>query len=150
MTSQVTSNEAQPDQADQPDQITAHLPASLQELIPIIGTTAIVQLIQRWGGRSVYVPTPARLTAQHQLSTCIGHPNAKLLSEYIHGADLPIAIGKNLASAMQRLDIVALTQQGHSAADIAKRYQITERWVIYQRRQARAEGDLAQRQGGLF
>ena len=133
-----------------PQQVTDHLPQTLRQLVPIIGTTAIVQLIQHWGGTSVYVPTPQRLTRHHPLATHIGYDQALQLAEYIRGGDLAIPIGKTLASALQRLDIAALTAQGHSAASIARRYGVTDRWVLYQRHQARADGDLAQRQGGLF
>ena len=134
-----------------PDQQVAdHLPETLRELLPIIGATAIVQLIQQWGGTSVYVPTPQRLTRQHPLSTCIGYEPAQQLAEYVRGDDLAIPIGKTLASVLQRLDIAALTEQGHSAASIARRYGVTDRWVLYQRSKARDDGDLEERQGGLF
>ena len=122
----------------------------MQELLPIIGATAVVLLVRHWGGTSVYVPTPARCGADHPLAKAIGTPAAKALADYIRGDDLDIPIGKTLASALQRIDIAARTEQGESAAAIARSYGITDRWVIYQRARARDEGDLAERQGGLF
>lgn len=132
-----------------PGQLPTHyLPASVQELVEVVGVSAALAIVEERGGITLCVPTVA--ASDHWLSGLIGLPALTALVERYRGEEIEIARCAAAMRAIQEQQIVAEAGAGASNATLARRYGYTERGIRKLRR--RVEGELADAsaQGQLF
>jgi DNA-binding NarL/FixJ family response regulator len=105
-----------------------------ERIVEAIGPAAAKALTRAFGGRRVYIP--AFLPADHPLARAIGFENALLLRRLLGAGALavPSGVKENQQETGQR--ILALTRDGHSAAEIAAALGVTERTVFNWRARA--------------
>ena len=132
-----------------PGQIPTHyLPASIQELIEVVGVSAALAIVEERGGITLCVPTQA--LPDHWLVELIGLAALTALVERYRGEEIEIARCAAAMRAIQEQQIVREAEAGASNATLARRYGYTERGIRKLRR--RVEGELADAtaQGQLF
>jgi hypothetical protein len=125
-----------------------HLPASVRELVEVIGLAAALAIVEARGGVRLSVPTKA--TADHWLVEVIGLPALEQLVAVYAGEELEIARCAAALRTLQERRIVAEFESGASNAELARKYQYTERGIRKLRRRVEGEirGETAQ--GSLF
>lgn len=108
-------------------------PASLTEIIEVIGDQATLKLVERFGGTTQRIPAPCNVTAEHELAVCIGLENLKALVGKLGGGRwLYIArCAKGLRERRNR-EIVLAYDRGVKVADLAREYSLSDRriWEI--------------------
>lgn len=114
-----------PSQADPAD----HLPPSLAELVRLIGFTATLKLVERFGGGRLYVPLEGHLTEQHPIVRAIGKDAARKLSRdrKTEILEIPRAVAymRVVRDAMMREQY-----QTQSASALAREHGMTRRNVF--------------------
>lgn len=102
------------------------LPITLQEMDQLIGTKAVFQLVEKYGGIRFYVPQ--KIHADHELAKLIGMEAAeKLAREYGGSAhEIPRAL---LASIDRRNQEIKNEYKTHSQRQLARKYGLTERQI---------------------
>ena len=103
------------------------LPGALGDIETVVGREAALRLARQLGGRSVHVPQPGHLTAEHPVSTALGMRAARQLADRFQGEKLYIPMGR-------QTEVQALAAQGLSTKEIAARLRISERSVQRLRR----------------
>lgn len=104
------------------------LPASLQEMVRVIGLPATLSLVDLRGGIRLYVPF--EMTPEHWLSRLIGFEAAVKLARYYGGQDpffIPRAL--NAMIAARNKVIKDKYSKGKTQAQLAREFNLTERWV---------------------
>lgn len=107
----------------------ADLPASLREVIEIIGLPATLKLVENWGGLiALYIPR--NINTDHPLARQLGLEAAFKLTER-WGGDYLRNIPKATAAlrAARNREIIARRAAGESAAKLALEYGVTERQI---------------------
>ncbi|ROO28271.1 Mor transcription activator family protein [Salinisphaera orenii] len=125
---------------------TDYLPTVAREIAAVIGMAATCDLIAARGGTRLYVP--AQLTPEHALNREIGAEAAAKLVEIYGGDTLDMPRAHAATRAALHRTIVARYIDGASAAQLARDYGVTERWVYALA--ARRREALASRQDSLF
>lgn len=113
-------------------------PDSMAEIAGLIGPEAAMRLVDAYGGTRCYVPR--RPAAKGPLAQAIGLDQARVLAEN-YGGEYLLVPTLFVARAKKR----RIAEAHGSAAQVARRYGVTERWV---REVRNDEGD--ERQGLLF
>lgn len=123
------------------------LPASLHQLVELVGLRATMGLVQHWGGIRVYIPEHAE--ADHVLIEKIGQDATRKLCREFGGetVDVPRAYHA-VKAALYRQIRHDYHQRGKSAAKLAREHGMTERWVYAI--VSSAEGDKLSPQLGLI
>lgn len=113
-------------QADPAD----HLPPSLADLVRLIGFTATLKLVERFGGGRLYVPLEQHLTEQHAIVRAIGKDAARKLARDRKGEilEIPRAVAY---MRVVRDAIIREQYQTQSASALAREYGMTRRNVFY-------------------
>lgn len=111
-----------------PALLAVDLPESLVDVVAAIGLPATLKLVERFGGIRLYIPRPEHIECEHPLTQAIGLEAAKKLAAIWLGERPPVpralyAIRRARDRAL-RLDYLSM-----SAAKVALKYQLTERWV---------------------
>lgn len=98
----------------------------LEELIALIGESAVLELIARWGGREIYVP---HCRPPKKLEAAIGQEaTAKLIQEY-PGLHIWIPKGGYHRSTADRPTVRAMREDGCTIQQIADRFGVCKRRV---------------------
>ena len=95
------------------------LPPTAQVVADVIGRELTLRLARSVKFRSLYVPK--RLPRVHWLRDVIGDDAAETLAEKFQGMQLPLARCANAARAARDSRILALADEGQSAAAIGRR-----------------------------
>jgi hypothetical protein len=117
------------------------LPAGLQELREMIGTTNTLNLVKHYGG--LYLKVPSHFNDSHQLVGIIGAAATLELIKRYAGTTVYIATAHTLLRVMRNIEISHRFESGESASKLARIYKMSERniWNILKRpetlRQAR-------------
>jgi|SRR5690554_5167497 len=104
------------------------LPASMAELVDIIGLPAVLQLMKAFGGTEVWVPE--KLSHAHDLVAAIGPEAAQTLCEYMARERLKVPRGKAIEIEVRNRGIRRERQEGSKLAELARRYKLTDRQVL--------------------
>ena len=126
------------------------LPPLLQRFVELIGLAPTMELVRRFGGVRLYVPTPERVSADHPLAAIVGEANLRALAGEFGGQQhfqLPKA--ERAVKAARNARIVA----GYgvkSARELALEYGITEGQVVRILSAAGAQPPESRFQQGLF
>lgn len=110
--------------------------ASVHEIVRVIGMSAALALIERFGGTAVYVPHPSRVRPESPLAQAIGMEAACRLAAEWPGSEITIPL------ALQRLRRErnrAIRAEKMTVREIARKYGLTMRTV--ERIRAQAEDD---------
>lgn len=104
------------------------LPASLKEMVDVIGLQATLKLVEARGGVRLYVPF--EIKPEHWISRLIGFEQAVKLARYYGGQD-PFFIPRALDAviAVRNREIRQKYSMGKTQAELAREYSLTERWV---------------------
>ncbi|MBF0187903.1 MAG: helix-turn-helix domain-containing protein [Magnetococcales bacterium] len=106
------------------------LPASMKSIAEIIGFQAALKMISAFGGTRVSVPKTNRvINDNHRICKVIGVDLTRLLVAYIGGEVLHIPQSKALDRARRNTEILALYDEGMSAAKLARKFQLTETMI---------------------
>lgn len=103
------------------------LPESLHRLERMIGVEACLKLVERYGGRNVYVPVLGHCS--QNLRELIGTENERVLSEMYGGTLLYIPVCREYRNAKRNQKIIAARREGKSVQRIAETFKLSERWV---------------------
>lgn len=104
------------------------LPDSLHRLAKLIGLRATMALVEHWGGIRVYIPE--QVEPDHILVEKLGMDATRKLSNAFGSEtmDVPRAYHA-VKAALYRQIRHEYHQLGKSAAKLARKYGMTERWV---------------------
>lgn len=104
----------------------SRLPATLQEMERLIGTKAVLLLVEKYGGVRFYVPQKIR--AGHDLAKLIGIEAAEKLARDYGGGTHEIA--RALLASIDRRNIEIKNEyKTLSQRQLALKYQLTERQI---------------------
>lgn len=103
--------------------------ASVDRLVEVLGLAGTLALARRFGGVRVYVPQPERLKPEGALVATLGHDIAHKLAFEFRGLEImvPKCVAYLNRERARRIHAEAKTA---SAAQLATRYGITERYVF--------------------
>lgn len=120
------------------------LPASLRELVEVIGLPAALALVEHWGGIRLWVPVELR--DDHPLIARLGRDAAERLVQHYAGETISVP---RCAAALRRMRDRRIREryQHETAASLAREYGCTERWIWYVVSRAGEDNDP---QAGLF
>ncbi|TBW58538.1 hypothetical protein EZI54_03910 [Marinobacter halodurans] len=106
---------------------TDYLPASLKDLIDVVGLEPARKLVSVYGGTRLTVP--AKMHAAHPLAELLGIEAAQALSRHyaLERVDVPTASAATKAA--RNREMREHHQAGVSVRRLALRYQLTERRV---------------------
>lgn len=125
-----------------------HLPASVRELVEVIGLAAALAIVEARGGVRLSVPTKA--TAEHWLAELIGLEALEALVAVYAREEIEVPRCAAALRTLQERRIVAEFERGASNAELARKYQYTERGIRKLRRRVEGEIQGETAQGSLF
>lgn len=97
-------------------------PASLVAISEIIGIPATLRLVERYGGDGVYVPH--HVDPESNFVQVAGLTAAEILVQHYAGEKVPIA---TLAGVRHKKALIV--EASGPAAEVARRFAVTARWV---------------------
>tara|TARA_R110002049_G_scaffold13675_5_gene59403 strand:+ start:426 stop:830 length:405 start_codon:yes stop_codon:yes gene_type:complete len=107
--------------------VAEHLPASVAELVGIIGLPATLAIVEERGGLRFYVPVQPR--PDHWLARLIGMAAFTRLVEYAAGDEIEVPRCLDALRAAKDRQIAQDAAAGDSQATLARRYGYTERGI---------------------
>ncbi|MFP4596507.1 Mor transcription activator family protein, partial [Ralstonia sp.] len=105
----------------------AALPESLDEIRRVAGTTAMLALVESWGGTVVHIPQ--KYTPDHPLVAIVGHRAAVDLIRYYDGQRVYLARACAAARAARDAEIRRRHSGGTAVRDLALEYHLSERQI---------------------
>lgn len=121
------------------------LPETLREIAEVAGLPAALAIAEHWGG--IRLDMPATPDGTHRLAAVVGMQAAAQLAEEYQGEQLDIP---RAAKALRQVIYQTIAQRyadGASAAQLAREYGCTERWIyVIVRRMGQDTGDDSQEQ----
>lgn len=106
----------------------ADLPASLREIVALIGLPAALTLVHHYGGVRLYLPK--EMDPGHVLVRLLGHDAAMRLITYRAAGDyIEVPLAERAIRAARNRAIRARMQRGATAAAVARAFGMTERHV---------------------
>jgi hypothetical protein len=132
-----------------------NLPASVQQMIDLLGVGPALALVRSFGGHVIKVPSRDRRDGRlrERLIEVMGEAPALLFIDHFSGETISIARCAAAARDERDLRIIAAYDAGKKVADLASEHVLTERqiWTILKRVPGEAVGGLGQTpQLGLF
>lgn len=110
--------------------LESYLPASIRELVNLIGLPAVEKLVKRYGGTYVYVPAPENLTEDHPLAELIGLEPARKVAGHCRNGKLKVALGREAMRRARNADIVRKHfVEGWTMRQLALEYDLDERQI---------------------
>ena len=117
----------------------AHLPQSIQDLLPIIGVDAALALVNARGGIAITVPLDPK--PGHWMSAIIGYPELQALSANYGGEQIEVPRCHRALQAAREQQILADVDAGHTINSIALRHGYTRRGINKMRERHRNKPD---------
>lgn len=127
------------------------LPPLLQRFVELIGLGPTMELVRRFGGVRVYVPTPERVTPEHAWVAIIGIDNLRALAGEFGGLphfQLPSA--ERALKAARNAQIAADYSTKKTARQLALEHRLTEGQVVRILSKAGASPPVDKSQRRLF
>ncbi len=103
------------------------LTPSMRQLVEIIGLTATLSLVERYGGTAIYVPVEAKPGLR--LAICLGMEALDKLSAHYGGDHVRIDRCVMALRALRNAEIIQRHQTGDSAEKLARAYSMTSRHI---------------------
>ncbi|RMG56332.1 MAG: DNA transposition protein [Gammaproteobacteria bacterium] len=126
----------------------AYLPASVRELVDVIGLPAALAIVEARGG--VRLTVPSRASAEHWLADLIGLEALEKLVAVYAREEIEVPRCAAALRALRAREIVAEFERGASNAELARKYHYTERGIRKLRRRVEAETRRGLCQPSLF
>lgn len=104
------------------------LPASMAELVDIIGLPAVLQLMKAFGGTEIWIPQ--KLNHAHGLVAAIGPEAAQTLCEHMTCERVKVPRGAEIIREIRNRAIRRERREGAKLDELALRYEITDRQVL--------------------
>ena len=101
------------------------LPPSLADIAETLGMRVALGLLEHFGGLDIKFPQEP--PADHPVVKVLGAKDALALCQFLGGMAMYVPRGRKTGT--MRADVLALHQQGLRNADIARRLQLSERYV---------------------
>lgn len=110
-----------------------HLPPVAREVLHLVGSEALIRLVNAWGGTHIDFPRHARhirasKVVQH-LGEEIGDANALRLANHFSGVRLHVPKCDKAARQVRDDEIRAGLDKGVPAHTLARRFKLTERQI---------------------
>lgn len=99
------------------------------EVVPIIGWEATLELVRAFGGTRLYIPKVTRLDEEHNLVQAIGEDAARKLAKKHPSRLMVIPRGTSLFNARRNEAIRRRFDAGESAPKLALEFGLCERQV---------------------
>lgn len=99
----------------------------VRDLIQAVGVGDALEIVSRWGGRTLRVPT--KVARADPLALTIGYTAATKLVEALGGQELELPLERNALLHFRNQAIAAEAANGMSHETIAQRYGLTRRGV---------------------
>jgi hypothetical protein len=109
------------------------MPASILEIIDVIGEGAALKLVKEFGGTTVRLPAKCNLSEDHPIARCIGLDLLTMLLKVIGGSRwLHIAQCSRGLLAQRNQEIVKRYSDGEKVRNLARNFHISDRqvWTI--------------------
>lgn len=123
------------------------LPPLLQDFVRLIGIPATMLLVENYGGRRIYIPSPQRCTDTHAIAQLIGPSNLSKLADYygsISHFQFPKA--ERAFLAVRNARIVSAYMTSKTARELAVEHNLTEGQIVRILSQARAQPPVNRRE----
>lgn len=120
----------------------------LRELSSAIGLGDTIELVRRWGGRQLYVPT--KVESRDPLALTLGLESARRLVEHYGGQQLQLPAERNALLDLRNAEIVQAYAEGdgESMEAIGLRYGLTRQAVSHVLKTHRERAELRQKFAG--
>ena len=104
--------------------------APLGQLVELVGMSAALRLVERFGGTCIYLPHPSRVKLHSPLAMALGLEPVKKLAGTWPQSHVMVPRGRGVTSLRRRRDRAILEDfRTLSVAQIARKYEMTERNV---------------------
>jgi len=105
-------------------------PASILEIIEVIGEGAALKLVKEFGGTTVRLPAKCNLTEDNPIARCIGLDTLTALLKVIGGGRwLHIAQCSRGLLAQRNQEIVKRYSAGEKVDNLVRRFRISDRHI---------------------
>lgn len=127
------------------------LPPLLQDFERLIGLPATLDLVREYGGLRIYIPTPARVTADHPFAKIIGSEALMALAK-VYGQEEHFQLPKaeRAVLAVRNARIAADYARAKTARELAAEHRLTEGQIVRIVAAAGVSAPVDRRQGSLF
>jgi len=119
-----------------------YIPATIADLIDVIGTEAVRAIVNARGGRELKVPV--KYSAGHWLNPIIGETALRTLIEHYSGEQFYLPNCKNVLARQQQQKIIEASNRGARTVDLAGEFNVSDRWVRAIKARAKAETETQQ------
>ena len=127
------------------------LPPLLQDFERLIGLAATLDLVRKYGGLRIFIPTPARVNPEHALAQIIGvAPLIELAKVYGGEAHFALPKAEKALLAVRNARICHAYQHHKTARELALEHRLTERQIERIVAAAGVTAPLDRHQGTLF
>ncbi|QQC83029.1 transcriptional regulator [Acinetobacter bereziniae] len=110
------------------DEIVGLMPKNFSFVAKLIGVEASLQLIDAYGGTSIFIPNKYALNIDHDISRVISLKKLQLLSEQLGNNSIEIPMGSPIFVAMRNRMVRDLAKK-ESKAKIARKFGVTQRTI---------------------
>ena len=111
--------------------------ASRYRLSELVGSAVALQLIDRFGGSSIYLPNPGNVNPNSELALVLGVENVRKLS--VEWPQLQVTLPSASGLERTRRDrAIVRDRRTLSIAKLARKYRLTERGIYLILRRQRA------------
>lgn len=111
------------------DEIIGLMPKNFAFVAKLIGVEAALQLIDAYGGTSIFIPNKHALNIEHDISRVISLKKLQLLSEQLGNNTVEIPMGSPIVVAMRNRMIRDLARKKESKPKIARKFGVTQRTI---------------------
>lgn len=118
----------------------------VKDLSEKIGLGDAIELIRRWGGKELYVPT--KVESGDPLALTMGFASAQCLVKHYGGQRLQLPAERNALLDLRNAAIVAEAAAGASHEQIGLRYGLTRQAISHILRTTRERAELRQKFAG--
>lgn len=125
-----------------PHELQQLLPATIKEMVGVIGLPATLSIVNERGGIRLSIPTKSQ--PQHWLHALIGPEALTALVNYYGGEEIDIPRCACVLQAIKEQHIVNAFANGHSNAQLARAFGYTERGIRKLRKRVEQPKNLQQ------
>lgn len=106
------------------------LPQLLQDFERLIGLPATLDLVRVYGGLRIYIPTPARVHAEHTLAKIVGVDRLQALAK-VYGGEAHFTLPKAEKAILALRNARIAHAYGHhkTVRELAAEHRLTERQI---------------------
>ncbi|AZN69290.1 hypothetical protein DX910_14550 [Acinetobacter haemolyticus] len=118
------------------DEFLDKLPETLQTMVRLTDLTTTLAIVEHFGGSELKLPTLKMVNDRHELAHLIGFNNLKQLCQYWNGDNIYIPYASEYAKFLRDEKILHDSKR-MTDRELAKKYNISSRWVREIRRRSR-------------